>query len=273
MKKRLIITGLLLLLLVFPLKVYHDTNYFKVNQETFRSAKLPADASFSITHLSDLHNKVFGDNNEELVSTVEKLNADMVVITGDMIDRHTEEFDQMFSLLERITEINEHVFFVTGNHDFEHPDFEQLLSGLRERGVTVLDNKNRQITVNGVPVNVVGIDDVATNHEQMGVAFQGISNDNYTILLSHAPEVINEYDNIPADLVLSGHTHGGQVRIPPIGAIVAPGQGLFPELDKGTFEFGQDQLLYIDSGLGTSLLPIRLFNQSQLSLITVSGVG
>lgn len=104
----------------------------------------------------------------------------------------------------------------------------------------------------------------------MEEAFAGIDGEHYTILLSHSPGITEKYDTLPADLLLSGHTHGGQLRIPIIGALVAPGQGLFPSLEKGTYELKENQHLYIDSGLGTSVAPMRFLNQSQLSLITVS---
>lgn len=83
--------------------------------------------------------------------------------------------------------------------------------------------------------------------------------------------MLDKHNDIPADLILSGHTHGGQVRIPFIGALVAPDQGFFPKLEKGIYEFGTNQFLYIDSGLGTSVAPIRFLNQSQLSVIKITG--
>lgn len=98
-----------------------------------------------------------------------------------------------------------------------------------------------------------------------------MNTDHYTVLLSHTPSITEIYEQIPADLILSGHTHGGQVRFPLIGALVSPDRGLFPKLDKGTYQLGAGLYLYIDSGLGTTRLPIRFLNQSQLSLITITG--
>src|SRR5690606_36275120 len=114
-----------------------------------------------------------------------------------------------------------------------------------------------------------------THHEDVQAAFRGVDQEQYTILLSHAPNIVIRYssNDILADLILSGHTHGGQVRLPFIGALAAPGQGLFPKLDKGTFTIAQDQYLYIDSGLGTSMVPIRFLNQSQMSFIRVVGAS
>jgi len=145
----------------------------------------------------------------------------------------------------------------------------EFLNGLRERKVTILNNKNIQIMENNMTLNLVGVDDVSTIHENSPKAFNNVYQEQYTILLSHSPGIMEKYNDIRADLILSGHTHGGQVRIPYIGALVAPNQGFFPKLDKGTYQVGPNQYLYIDSGLGTSIAPIRFLNQSQLSLIKI----
>jgi uncharacterized protein len=269
-KKRLAVFTFIVLIFAFSAKVYFDTNYFKLKRVEFNSNKIPEGSEFTILQISDLHNKVFGDNNERLINTVEKSNADIIVLTGDLIDRDTDGFENAFSFVENITEISDDVFFVSGNHEWENAHTKEFLDGLQERGVTILNNKNTKITEKKVSLNLVGVDDPSTNHENLNKAFKSINRERYTILLSHAPTITEKHDEFPADLVLSGHTHGGQVRIPIIGALVAPDQGFFPKLDKGTYKIGRNQYLYIDSGLGTSVAPIRFLNQSQMSLITIT---
>lgn len=270
MKKRLIF--LILIGLVIPVltKIYFDTNVFKINTVQFQSSKIPEGSEFTVLQISDLHNKVFGKNNEKLIHTVEHLNADIIVMTGDLIDRETDNFNNVFSLIENITTINKEVFFVSGNHEWGNAHTEDFLNGLRERNVTILNNQNTQLTKEKVTLNLSGVDDRSTNHENTKKAFNGMSQERYTILLSHSPNIMKDYNEIPADLVLSGHTHGGQVRMPFIGSLVAPDQGFFPKLDKGIYKVNQNQYLYIDSGLGTSVAPIRFLNQSQLSLIKIT---
>ncbi|WP_186579511.1 metallophosphoesterase [Aquibacillus kalidii] len=271
MKKWIIVIVLLIVIISIGTKAYYDTNVFKVNRVLFTSDKLPENAELTVLQISDLHSKVFGDDNKKLVKTVEESDADIIVITGDLIDRRTNSLKAVFSLIDRLININEHIYFVSGNHEWDNPSKEELLSGLAERNVTLLNNENTQIHVNDITLNVVGVDDVSTEHEDMDKAFDSVGKEGYTILLSHSPNVVEKYTNIPADLILSGHTHGGQVRLPWIGAIIAPDQGLFPKLDKGTFDIGKDQYLYLDSGLGTSMAPIRFLNQSQMSLIKITG--
>lgn len=269
-KKKLMITFAILFILSLCIKTFMDTNMFKVNKVQFHSRKIPEGSAISILQISDVHNKVFGDNNEKLMKTIEKLNADIIVITGDLVDRSTDNLKHMFSLIDKITSIHKHVFFVTGNHEWDNPKREELLVGLKERKVTVLNNKNSRLTVDGVTLNLVGIDDASTNHENVNEAFNGINDKRYTMLLSHTPDIIENDSEVSADLILSGHTHGGQVRLPFIGALVAPDQGLFPKFEKGTYKIDNSQYLYIDSGLGTSVAPIRFMNQSQISYIKIS---
>ncbi|MGJ9459603.1 metallophosphoesterase [Oceanobacillus sp. CF4.6] len=260
-----------LFIFAISIKIYVDTNSFKVNSVQFHSDKIPGDSSFTILQISDLHNKVFGSNNEELIETVESTNADIIVLTGDLVDRRTDNFDHVFSLVERIKAINQHVYFVSGNHEWDNSFRESLLDGLAERNVTILNNQHTELVIDDVKVNLVGIDNASTNHDNLDRAFDNVDQESYTILLSHTPTIFEKSRPIPADIFLSGHTHGGQVRIPFIGALVAPDQGFFPKLEKGTYEFVVNQFLYIDSGLGTSVAPVRFLNQSQVSLIEISG--
>ncbi|MRH43455.1 metallophosphoesterase [Aquibacillus halophilus] len=267
-KKRLALLTFIVVILAVSAKIYFDTNYFQINSVEVNSNKIPTDTDLLILQISDLHNKVFGKNNQKLISTVRELNADIIVITGDLIDRGTVEFDDVFHFIDNLKNINQDIYFVSGNHEWQNPRAEEFFNGLKNRHVTILDNKNIQITKNNVTLNLVGVADSSTNHEDVQQAFSGVSDDSYTVLLSHSPGIVENY-HIPAELTLSGHTHGGQVRFPFIGALVAPDQGFLPKLDKGKYKLGQNQYLYIDSGLGTSILPIRFLNPSQLSLIRV----
>ncbi|MEN1967831.1 metallophosphoesterase [Lentibacillus sp. N15] len=251
--------------------IYRETHYFKQKHVTFSSNKLPAGSSFTILQISDLHNHVFGADNERLIHTVETSGADIIVLTGDLIDKKTKNLKPIFSFISQITAHNPNVLFVSGNHEWANSRTGEFFHGLHERNVTILDNSNMQFTKNATALNIAGIADLSTAHEDLHQAFHHITDEHYTILLSHSPDITETCHTIPADLILSGHTHGGQVRFPFIGAFVAPGQGFFPKRTKGTYPIGPNQYLYIDSGLGTTRLPMRFLNQSQLSLITIVG--
>lgn len=268
--KRIIITSIIATISTV-IKIYHDTNFFKVQPVQIQTKKLPKGSSFSILQLSDIHNKVFLNNNEMLLNKVNQLGADVIVLTGDLIDRKTRELSHVFHLVEKLVEINPRVYFVSGNHEWDNSIRKELFDGLLDRGVKLLDNKNQTITVANTPITFIGVADFTTQHADLEVAMQNLEQTDYTILLSHAPDISWMLDETAIDVTLSGHTHGGQIRLPIIGAIVAPGQGYFPSLDKGLYPMKNGKYVYVDSGVGTTWFPIRFLNQSQLSLIKISG--
>ncbi|GIO25461.1 metallophosphoesterase [Ornithinibacillus bavariensis] len=260
-----------LLILGTSAKAYFDTNVFKINKVQFQTNKIAAGSKITVLQISDVHNKISRSQHEKLIEAVIRVNPDVIVLTGDLVDRTTADLTNVFLFIEQLVEVNQNTFFVTGNHERDNSNVDELLAGLADCGVTVLSNSNTEIMIRDSTINLVGIDNESTNHENMNLAFSGIKHEKYTILLSHSPGVVMNYQDIPADLILSGHTHGGQIRLPLVGAIVAPNQGYFPKYDKGTFEIGSEQYIYIDSGLGTSVAPVRFWNQSQISLIEING--
>lgn len=216
-----------------------------------------------------------GVNYTDYVNLLENIRLqepDIIVITGDLIDRNTNNFSGAYNFVEELIRINPSIYFVSGNHEWENDNTKEFLQGLLKRNVVTLNNKNIPFDFMGTTINLCGVDDFHTNHANLEAATKYINRDFYTILLSHSPGIVTE-KYLTADLVLSGHTHGGQVRLPLIGGIVAPGQGFFPKLQRGTYNLGNGKYLYIDSGLGTSTMPIRFLNRGQVSLITIRGKG
>ncbi|WLV25212.1 metallophosphoesterase [Aciduricibacillus chroicocephali] len=269
MGKRISFLTPILLIFTLVVRVFSEVHRFKVNEVVFKSDKIPAQSGVTVLQISDLHNRAFGKGNKRLVHAVKEAKADLIVITGDLISKDTKSLRAVFSFIEKVVDINKHVFFISGNHDWANYQNEVLFAGLAKRNVKVLHNDSVQWKKGNFVCNIVGIDDASTDYEDMEAAFANIDKDAYTIFLSHTPDIVKKYNDIPANLILSGHTHGGQVRFPIIGAVIAPDQGFFPKLDKGVFEIGSDQSLYIDSGLGTSRAPLRFLNRSQLSLIRI----
>jgi len=270
MGKRFSIFAPIVLLAGLFIKVFMDTNRFKVNKIQLETDKIPVGSKLTVLQITDVHNKIFGRDHKRLIRAVKNSDADIIVLTGDLISKDTTDLADAFSLVEQITAIHPDVFFISGNHEWANVRSEEFFEGLKERNVTILNNRNVRLDHNNITYNLVGIDDASTKHEDMYYAFHNINRERYTILLSHTPGIVEKYAYIPADLILSGHTHGGQVRLPFIGALIAPDQSIFPKLDKGIFDVGKNQHLYIDSGLGTSRAPIRFMNKSQVSLISIS---
>ena len=160
---------------------------------------------------------------------------------------------------------------MTGNHEAWKNDFEAFEEPSDQIGVHVLHNKQETLEINGQSIELVGIDDpdfVSSVDNNLRVALQESESNKFKILLSHRPEAFETYVESNVDLVLSGHAHGGQFRLPFIGGLVAPNQGLFPEFSEGTHTKNQTTMI-ISRGLGNSIIPQRLFNRPHLIEITL----
>jgi len=237
----------------------------KVKQYKVQVDGLPADfAGFTVLQISDLHSKEFGKDQEKLAALIEKLQYDAVAITGDLVNKHSPKNEPVARLLEHLTD--KPVYFVPGNHDW-WTGF-QTEKILREHRVHILVNKAEKIARGDQHVWVVGVDDPYIHRDRLNVALYPVKDSAPVILLAHAPNIFPEAVEKRVDLVLTGHTHGGQVRLPFVGAITVPGQGLFPEWDYGVFRSGSTTMI-ISGGLGESGIPLRFSNNPEIVLVTL----
>ncbi|KRQ86390.1 putative metallophosphoesterase [Caloramator mitchellensis] len=254
----------LILLLFFFIYLLFEISTLAINSVEIKTEKINGEVK--ILQISDYHDSKF--HSKFIINAIRRSKPDIIVITGDLIDQSTKSIDRVMNLIDEIVAINKKIYYVPGNHEYYSGLKIKLLGELQKRGVIVLINKNTKISVGMENINLCGIDDFLTGNYDIKSALFNIDKNNFTILLSHSPDVIIKNRNIDVDLILSGHTHGGQIRLPLIGALVAPGQGFLPEYDKGLFKIN-NTLLYIDSGVGTSHYPIRFLNRSQISLIRI----
>ncbi|MDF2841255.1 MAG: putative phosphohydrolase [Clostridia bacterium] len=262
----------IILLILFIIGISNavvDVCFTKLEKVTIFSNKIAAGKSVKLLQISDVHNKRSVNSNKQLQQLVKRAQPDIVVITGDLIDDNTKSLQNVYELVEAIAAINPRIYFVTGNHEWRGGLAGELKKGLAARGVVVMDNQNAIVNTTNSSINLCGVADWTSGEMDLNSALQGVDDKIYTVMLAHDPWIIYDYEDFVPDLTLSGHTHGGQVRLPFVGAVVAPGQKLFPDLDKGLYNMKQNKLLYIDSGVGTSVFPIRFLNRSQVTLITI----
>ena len=243
-----------------------------VTNITVTSENIPDEFNgFKIVHISDLHNAEFGDGQKDLIGKIEAQDADIVVITGDMIDSRRTDVDKA---VELITGLGNKipVYYVTGNHESRVREYNELESKLIENGVTVLKNESIKIEKDGSFINIIGVDDPSFGMSAKDIfdTVSELKTDGYDVLLSHRPELFETYCESGAELVLCGHAHGGQVRIPFAGGLVAPNQGLFPEYTAGSYKSGSTEMI-VSRGLGNSIIPLRVNNPPELVVITLSG--
>lgn len=254
--------------------LWGSNNWIQTSEYTISSDKLPA--AFDgrkIVQVSDLHNAEFGENQKSLISKVEDAEPDVIFITGDLIDSNRYDLDTALVLIDALVEMAD-VYFVTGNHEVATNRIDEIAEALIERGVIYLDNESAVWEIDGETVQIAGIHDPLINpyvdpsDYSYGAIEEAGLTDGFSMLLAHRPELISAYAGSGIDAVFSGHAHGGQVRIPGIGGIFAPGQGWFPRMTEGIFENGDTQLV-LSRGLGNSGFPFRILNRPEIVSITL----
>jgi predicted MPP superfamily phosphohydrolase len=267
-KKTIILSVIAVLLILLIVWIIWSNVSIKVTHYTITSPKLPNNFDgFRIVQISDLHNTSFGKDNKRLLDTIRKASPDIIVITGDLIDFYHPNIEVSIAFIEDALNIAP-CFYVNGNHEFrltnEYPSFRNQLQQL---GVTVLEDNSILYEIGGESICIAGLSDYAfVSTEFINATFQ---EQTYNILLSHRPDHYEAYKQSIADLVLCGHTHGGQIRLPLIGAVKAPGQSLFPEYDVGMFQLN-DTTMIISQGLGNSSIPIRFNCQPEVVVIELT---
>lgn len=271
MKKRLpkktLIPTLIVLLLILIIWTVWCNSALMISKSTISSSHIPsAFNGFRIAQVSDLHNAVFGKDNAELLQALSECEPNIIVITGDLVDAEHTDIDIALDFAKGATQIAS-TYYVTGNHEASLPQYDELKTGLESMGVVVLEDKAMQLEYNGDDITLKG-DMFGEVPAMVDTKLRGLigDKDNYTILLSHRPELFEAYVNCGADLVLSGHAHGGQFRLPFIGGLVAPNQGLFPKYDAGLYTKGDTNMI-VCRGLGNSIIPIRFNNRPEIVLL------
>lgn len=263
MKKRYYLYLAVLVLIAWG---FVENTLLGVTSLTVRSDSLPESArGYRIAQVSDLHNTEFGKGSKRLLALLEESQPDLIAITGDLIDSRRTKPEIAVAFAKEAVKIAP-CYYVTGNHESRIPEFPQLEQQLLDAGVTVLRGQALPLD-NGI--TVAGVDDPAfTGYTGFSETLSQLAGENFTVLLSHRPEYYDLYCRMGFDVVLSGHVHGGQFRVPFLGGLLAPGQGFFPEYDAGLYTNGKTHLA-VSRGLGNSVFPFRLNNPPEVILITL----
>ena len=251
-----------------------ENQMLTVTHITIVSDELPeAFDGFRIAHVSDLHNAQLGTDNCKLVAALSKESPDIIACTGDMVDSRRTDFDVTFSFLTQAQAIAP-CYYATGNHEARLHLFPAFALRLEEAGITVLQDTDTLLTRDGQQLRLMGANDPAFMNARlqsvtaMDEWMETLPSGEFNILLSHRPELFPQYWDGGAELVLSGHAHGGQFRLPFIGGVIAPGQGLFPDYDSGLYTRDETNMV-VSRGLGNSLFPLRYCNPPELVIVTL----
>ena len=242
----------------------------KLSVSVYSISSAKVTAPIRIALITDLHGCVYGQDQADLLAALAEQDPDLICISGDLIDENKSP-EGAWMLLAAVGRAYP-CFYVSGNHEFRTENLEELRSTIASYGVTLLAGEAVSCMINDQPLSIAGVDDPTgvgpiAWQEQVEQAQSQIGT-GYTILLSHRPERIQAYQGSRFDLVLSGHAHGGQVRLPGlVNGLYAPGQGWFPQYAGGLYPLGETNLV-VSRGLCKGLLP-RVFNRPELVMVEI----
>ncbi|CAM3156743.1 metallophosphoesterase [Filibacter tadaridae] len=257
--------------------IYKGNTTIGVTHYEIMSEKVPESFNnYRIVQLSDLHDAKFGERHAGVVGKVKDVEPDVIFVTGDFIDSNRYDLKQSLILIEELQSVAP-IYYVTGNHEIAVKDVDTIKTALKELGVHVLTDEAKIIrTASGDELAIGGIEDpLASELEDdeavkasISQAFQEVPPHMFKLLLSHRPELFAVYSQNEIDVTFSGHAHGGQFRIPGLGGLLSPGQGWFPKYTAGIHELNNSRMV-ISRGIGNSIMPIRLFNQPEIVVVTL----
>lgn len=247
------------------------------------TGKLKEGQGVRLLMLSDLHSCIYGEKQSQLLDRIKREKPDCILLCGDIVDDKAPRAGAE-QLLQQITDIAP-CYYVSGNHEFWSEETDKIFQMIESYDIRILRNEQEVITVHDISFILCGVDDPAATGDQKirsyGEAtvyrhilqqFDNLPSDRFNVLLAHRPEYILDYANYPFDLVLCGHAHGGQWRIPYLlNGLVAPNQGLFPKYAGGAYRCG-DMTEIVGRGLARDWKP-RIFNPPEIVVVDVTGSG
>ena len=242
---------------------------------TYASPRLPEGFDgCTIVQLSDLHGASFGEDNAELIAAVAAQDPDLIFLTGDIQDRYRKTPASYTAAIGRAMAGIAPTYFVTGNHEWAFPDVRELKRALKDAGVTVLTNEFVALERNGGVIFLAGIDDPngfadQKSPEALAEEVKAAAGGGFWMLLAHRNNYFEkQYSGLGADLVISGHGHGGLIRLPFTDGLISVERTLFPSYTAGFYQFnGRD--VFVSRGLGNSGPSFRIFNRPQLVTLTL----
>lgn len=266
---------IVIVVILIGIYLYHENTSLQVAKYTVTKNKMPAGFNgYKIAHISDFHNTRSERLSKSLIDEITKLTPNIIVITGDTIDARRTRIDVAFNFVKQVVKITD-VYYIPGNHEARIGEYAAFKEALLSIGVNVLENDTVILTENGESINLLGIKDPAFFYEHVVEDYDIIrkeieglkyNKESYTILLSHRPETFDAYVEKNIDLVFTGHAHGGQIRLPIFGGVIAPMQGFFPKYTEGVHK-KENTTMIISRGIGNSLFPFRVNNRPELVIV------
>lgn len=229
-----------------------------------------------IVLLTDLHGCEHGERNKKIIRMIDEANPDYICIAGDMTVKNGLYTEEMVTLLEALCQ-SYNIYYAPGNHEIRMPEYSEYKQKLREIGVQYLENESLPI---GGNVVLYGLDlpeywyhkiwqKREFSKEHLRELLGPCREDCFSLLLAHNPEYAKQYAEWGADLTVSGHVHGGILRLPRWGGVIAPSLELFPKYDAGQYK-EEGKAIIVSRGLGLHHIKLRFFNRPEVSVINLT---
>ncbi|MBP3040976.1 metallophosphoesterase [Bacillaceae bacterium Marseille-Q3522] len=284
-KQKIIFSAIVIPAILIILSVIVSNTVLQVSHYEISSGKIHSSFDgYKILQLSDLHSSSYGRNHSGIIKKVDREDPDIVVMTGDMIDTKDTDYHVFYQLAQQLAD-KYPVFFIVGNH--EQNIAEQRLLDLTDYltsiGVHILDNEKITLSKGEQSIDLYGLwfnlryykdlnnkntEDYYFGNEQIETVLGSMDDEKFTVLLAHNPVYFDTYAEWGADLVFSGHIHGGIIRIPFVGGLLSPERVFFPEYDAGIFAKNDKQMI-VSRGLGNSDFGFRVFNRPEIVVVTL----
>ncbi|MCR8746482.1 metallophosphoesterase [Romboutsia lituseburensis] len=268
----------------------YETNSIEINKYEIKNKKIPKEFhNYKIVQISDLHNKSFGKDNYKLIKKIDALKPDAIFITGDLVEGENKNYKVALDLVDALS-LKYPIYHIIGNHEQKslnkkHRElYKDYFKQLYNKKIINLDNDKITINRGDSYINLYGLvvpleyypyffSNYKNKNKPLGSNFMndnlGKINDNeYNILLAHNPFFFEEYSKWGADLILSGHVHGGIIRIPYLGGVLSPSREFFPKYDLGEYKENSSTML-LSKGLGGSKVLVRLNCKPEIVQITL----
>lgn len=289
MRKFKIVT-LLIVLILFVYLYFENTSLFIVQKNEIVSNKIDSNFDgYKILQLSDLHSREFGENNIKLINKIYKIDPDIIVCTGDMMNSTEDDGHVFINLVKKISK-DYPVYYIDGNHEqlVEYNNvgvYDEFISSLKDLDVKVVKNTKIKLQKGSSYINMYGLNidlvyystkaalkesniEYTEDNFSKTINKETFENNKYNILLTHNPIYFEVYEKSGVDLILSGHVHGGIIRIPFKGGLLSPDQEWFPEYYHGLYTINDTNMI-VSAGLGNDTVNFRIFNPFEMNLITL----
>lgn len=271
--------------------LYIQSNWLQVSNYTVQSTKIPGSfTGFKILQLTDLHSKVFGKKNHKLIRKINSIQPDIIVATGDMLNSKNDNGMVFVELVKKLIQ-DYPIYYIVGNHEqinrlqerrAQSDEYDKYINQLKKLGVVILDNEKAVITKEEDQINIYGLEiplmyyseigtpiDVKFSYKYLERHLGPVEKEMFNLLLSHTPLYFPDYVDWGADLVFSGHMHGGIIRLPFVGGVLSPERDYFPEYDAGIYRV-EDATMVLGRGLGNFTINLRVFNRPELVVVTLN---